>query len=169
MQPQPRILVDASSFLYRAFHALPDLRAPDGLPTAAIYGVVSMLRRLQREYPGGEIVVIFDAPGPTFRDAIAADYKAQRPPMPEEMRVQLPLLYQWIEAMGLPLLQEPGVEADDVIGTLAQATPANQPVIIVSGDKDLAQLVDERTRIVDTMKNTVLDVDGVRKKFGVEP
>ncbi len=169
MQPQPRILVDASSFLYRAFHALPDLRAPDGLPTGAIYGVVNMLRRLQREYPGGEMVVIFDAPGSTFRDAIAADYKAQRPPMPEEMRVQLPWLFQWIEAMGLPLLQEPGVEADDVIGTLAQATPANQPVIIVSGDKDLAQLVDERTRIVDTMKNTVLDVDGVRKKFGVEP
>jgi len=169
MTETPRILVDASSFLYRAFHALPDLRAPDGLPTGAIYGVVNMLRRLQREYPQGEIVVVFDAAGPTFRDAIYPEYKAQRPPMPQELRVQIEPLLQWIAAMGLPLLREAGVEADDVIGTLACATPADRPLLIISGDKDLAQLIDARTQIIDTMKNTMLDAQGVRDKFGVPP
>ncbi|MEY2341742.1 DNA polymerase I [Acidithiobacillus sp. IBUN Pt1247-S3] len=167
MTENPRILVDASSFLYRAFHALPDLRAPDGLPTGAIYGVINMLRRLEREYPQGEIIVIFDAPGPTFRDDIYPEYKAQRPPMPPELRVQVEPLLQWIGAMGLPLLREPGVEADDVIGTLACATEVERPVLIISGDKDLAQLVDIRTKIIDTMKNTVLDEVGVQEKFGV--
>ncbi len=169
MAENPRILVDASSFLYRAFHALPDLRAPDGLPTGAIYGVVNMLRRLEREYPEGEIIVIFDAPGPTFRDEIFNEYKAHRPPMPQELRVQVEPLLQWIGATGLPLLREPGVEADDVIGTLARATEAQRPILIISGDKDLAQLIDDRTQIIDTMKNTLLDAAGVQEKFGVEP
>ncbi len=169
MADDPRILVDASSFLYRAFHALPDLRAPDGLPTGAIFGVANMLRRLEREYPSDEIIVVFDAPGPTFRDEIFPEYKAHRPPMPEEMRVQVDLLYQWIRAMGLPLLAEPGVEADDVIGTLARQAPAGQDVIIVSGDKDMAQLVDGRTRIVDTMKGTILDLAAVKEKWGILP
>jgi DNA polymerase-1 len=169
MAQNPRILVDASSFLYRAFHALPDLRAPDNLPTGAIYGVANMLRRLQREYPEGEIIVIFDAPGPTFRDDIYADYKAQRPAMPTELQAQVPLLLEWIEALGLPLLRVEGVEADDVIGTLAAQTAPERPLLIISGDKDLAQLVDGRTQIIDTMKNTVLDAAGVQEKFGVAP
>ncbi len=169
MADDPRILVDASSFLYRAFHALPDLRAPDGLPTGAIFGVANMLRRLEREYPSDEIIVVFDAPGPTFRDAIFPEYKAHRPPMPEEMRVQVDSLYQWIRATGLPLLVEPGVEADDVIGTLARQTPVGRDIIIVSGDKDMAQLVDGRTRIVDTMKGTVLDLAAVQEKWGILP
>ncbi|MGK9449660.1 DNA polymerase I [Acidithiobacillus caldus] len=169
MPTAPRILVDASSFLYRAFHALPDLRAPDGLPTGAILGVANMLRRLQREYPESEIIVVFDAPGKTFRDALFDQYKAQRPPMPEEMRAQVELLHQWVRAMGLRLLVVPGVEADDVIGTLARATPVQTPVIIATGDKDLTQLVDEHTTLMDTMKGTRTDLAEVRARFGVEP
>lgn len=169
MPTAPRILVDASSFLYRAFHALPDLRAPDGLPTGAILGVANMLRRLQREYPQSEIIVVFDAPGKTFRDALFDQYKAQRPPMPEEMRAQVELLHQWVRAMGLRLLVVPGVEADDVIGTLARATPVQTPVIIATGDKDLTQLVDEHTTLMDTMKGTRTDLAEVRARFGVEP
>jgi DNA polymerase-1 len=166
MPTAPRILVDASSFLYRAFHALPDLRAPDGLPTGAILGVANMLRRLQREYPQSEIIVVFDAPGKTFRDALFDQYKAQRPPMPEEMRAQVELLHQWVRAMGLRLLVVPGVEADDVIGTLARATPVQTPVIIATGDKDLTQLVDEHTTLMDTMKGTRTDLAEVRARFG---
>jgi len=169
MPTAPRILVDASSFLYRAFHALPDLRAPDGLPTGAILGVANMLRRLQREYPGSEIVVVFDAPGKTFRDTLFDRYKAQRPPMPEEMRAQVELLHDWVRAMGLPLLVVPGVEADDVIGTLARATPAETPVIIATGDKDLAQLVNDHVSLMDTMKGTRTDLAEVRARFGVAP
>ncbi|MGC8466821.1 MAG: DNA polymerase I [Acidithiobacillus sp.] len=169
MPTAPRILVDASSFLYRAFHALPDLRAPDGLPTGAILGVANMLRRLQREYPESEIVVVFDAPGKTFRDDLFDQYKAQRPPMPEDMRAQVELLHDWVRAMGLPLLVVPGVEADDVIGTLARTTPAQNPVIIVTGDKDLTQLVDDQVTLMDTMKGTRTDLAEVRARFGVEP
>ncbi|MGC9216212.1 5'-3' exonuclease, partial [Acidithiobacillus sp.] len=169
MPQDPRILVDASSFLYRAFHALPDLRAPDNLPTGAIYGVANMLRRLQKEYPSDEIIVIFDAPGGTFRDRLYPEYKAHRPSMPEELRVQIPLLHDWIRATGLPLVIEPDVEADDVIGTLAREAAPDQQVLIVTGDKDMAQLVNSRVRLVDTMKGIETDVAGVEERFGVPP
>ncbi|MHB9042344.1 DNA polymerase I [Acidithiobacillus sp.] len=169
MPQDPRILVDASSFLYRAFHALPDLRAPDNLPTGAIYGVANMLRRLLKEYPSDEIIVIFDAPGGTFRDRLYPEYKAQRPSMPEELRVQVPLLHDWIRATGLPLVIEPDVEADDVIGTLAREAAPDQQVLIVTGDKDMAQLVNQRVRLIDTMKGIETDVAGVEERFGVPP
>ena len=169
MSQDPRILVDASSFLYRAFHALPDLRAPDNLPTGAIYGVANMLRRLQKEHPSDEIIVVFDAPGGTFRDQIYAEYKAQRPPMPEELRVQVPLLHAWITAMGLPLIIAPGVEADDVIGTLARQAPADQSVLIITGDKDMTQLVNARVLLIDTMKGVSTDMSEVEARFGVAP
>ena len=169
MPQDPRILVDASSFLYRAFHALPDLRAPDNLPTGAIYGVANMLRRLLKEYPSDEIIVVFDAPGGTFRDRLYPEYKAQRPSMPEELRVQAPLLHDWIRAAGLPLVIEPDVEADDVIGTLAREAAPDQQVLIVTSDKDMAQLVNPRVRLIDTMKGIVTDVAGVEERFGVPP
>ncbi len=169
MPQDPRILVDASSFLYRAFHALPDLRAPDNLPTGAIYGVANMLRRLLKEYPSDEIIVIFDAPGGTFRDKLYPEYKAQRPSMPEELRVQVPLLHEWIKAMGLPLVIEPHVEADDVIGTLAREAAPDQEVLVITGDKDMAQLVSPRVRLIDTMKGVATDVAGVEERFGVPP
>lgn len=169
MNDSPRILVDASSFLYRAFHALPDLRAPGGLPTSAIYGVANMLRRLLKDHEAREIAVVFDAPGGSFRDALYGQYKAQRPAMPEELRVQIPLLHDWVRAMGLPLLVEPGVEADDVIGTLARQTPADQPVLIVTGDKDMAQLVNDKVHLLDTMKGVETDRGAVLERFGVPP
>lgn len=169
MSQDPRILVDASSFLYRAFHALPDLRAPDHLPTGAIFGVANMLRRLLKDYSGDEIIVVFDAPGGTFRDRLYPQYKAQRPAMPEDLRAQIPLLHEWIDASGLPLLLMPDVEADDVIGTLArQAAPAQQ-VIIVTGDKDMAQLVNDHVTLLDTMKGVKTDVAGVWERYGVAP
>ncbi|MBU2822988.1 DNA polymerase I, partial [Acidithiobacillus ferrooxidans] len=169
MPQDPRILVDASSFLYRAFHALPDLRAPDNLPTGAIYGVANMLRRLLKEHPSDEIIVIFDAPGGTFRDRLYPEYKAHRPAMPEELRVQVPLLHDWIRATGLPLVIEPDVEADDVIGTLAREAAPDQQVLIVTGDKDMAQLVNSRVRLIDTMKGIETDAAGVEERFGVPP
>ncbi|MFA7496902.1 MAG: DNA polymerase I [Acidithiobacillus sp.] len=169
MPQDPRILVDASSFLYRAYHVMPDLRAPDDLPTGAIFGVANMLRRLLREHPSDEIIVVFDAPGGTFRDRLYAEYKAQRPAMPEDLRVQIPLLHEWIEAMGLPLVIIPDVEADDVIGTLSKNAESAQNVIIVTGDKDMAQLVNDRVVLVDTMKGVETDVAGVIERYGVPP
>ncbi|WP_075322010.1 DNA polymerase I [Acidithiobacillus albertensis] len=169
MPQDPRILVDASSFLYRAFHALPDLRAPDNLPTGAIFGVANMLRRLAKEYPSDEIIVVFDAPGGTFRDRLYPEYKAQRPAMPEDLRAQIPLLHEWIQATGLPLVLVPDVEADDVIGTLAGSAQAGQQVIIVTGDKDMAQLVNDQVTLLDTMKGVKTDVAGVWERYGVAP
>src|SRR5262245_3723814 len=164
------LLVDGSSYLYRAFHALPDLRNTKGEPTGAIYGVINMLRRLQKDTSAEYLACIFDAKGRTFRDEVYAQYKANRTPMPDELGVQLTPLKKTIEAMGWPLLEVEGVEADDVIGTLtAQAEQAGLRVVISTGDKDMAQLVSSRTSLVNTMSNETLDEGGVEKKFGTKP
>ncbi len=164
------VLVDGSSYLYRAFHALPGLANSRGEPTGAIYGVVNMLRKLLIEYDPAYLAVVFDAPGKTFRDELYADYKAQRPPMPDELVGQIEPLHAIVRALGLPLLQIEGVEADDVIGTLAtQATAAGLDTLVSTGDKDMAQLVDGSVKLVNTMTDTVLDRDGVVEKFGVPP
>jgi DNA polymerase-1 len=166
----PIILVDGSSYLYRAFHALPPLTNSRGVPTGAVKGVINMLRRLQKDYPESTVAVIFDAKGKTFRDELYPDYKANRPPMPDELRQQIEPIHNIIHAMGLPLLAIEGVEADDVIGTLAvQATAQQQPVIISTGDKDIAQLVNQHISLVNTMTDTVLDEQGVVDKFGIPP
>lgn len=163
----PLILIDGSSWLFRAFHVLPPLSNSAGEPTGAIYGMTNMLRKFMREYCSKRIVVVFDPPGPTFRNELFADYKANRPPVPEELSAQFDGLTAIIRALGLPLLQVPGVEADDVIGTLA--TRAHGEVLIVTSDKDMAQLVDGRVNLLDTMRDRRTDVDGVRDKFGVGP
>jgi DNA polymerase I len=169
-EPKPLVLVDGSSYLYRAFHALPPLTTSSGQPTGAVRGVASMLRKLLADYQPERMAVVFDAKGKTFRDELFEQYKAQRPPMPDELRAQVEPLYALIQAMGLPLIVEEGVEADDVIGTLArQAAAAGQPVVISTGDKDMAQLVDGHITLVNTMTGTVLDPDGVVEKFGVGP
>ena len=166
----PLILVDGSSYLYRAFHALPPLTNSKGVPTGAVKGVINMMRRLQKDYPQSTVVVVFDAKGKTFRDDIYSDYKAHRPPMPDDLRVQIEPIHNIIKAMGLPMLIIDGVEADDVIGTLAvQATAAEQPVIISTGDKDIAQLVNEHITLINTMNNSTLDREGVIEKFGIPP
>ncbi len=168
----PLVLVDGSSYLYRAFHALPALNNSHGEPTGAVYGVVNMLRRLLKDHACDHVAVVFDAKGKTFRDELFDQYKANRPPMPEELRSQLEPLLAIVEAMGLPLLRIPGVEADDVIGTLAiQAVALDMPVVISTGDKDMAQLVDADGLITltNTMTDTVLDAKGVEDKFGVPP
>ena len=166
----PIVLVDGSSYLYRAFHALPPLTNSRGEATGAVKGVISMLRRLCKDYPNSPIVVVFDAKGKTFRDEIFEAYKAQRPPMPDELREQVEPIHDIVRAMGLPLLCVPGVEADDVIGTLArQASAEARPVVISTGDKDMAQLVDQHTTLVNTMTDSVLDIDGVKAKFGIAP
>ena len=167
---RPLILVDGSSYLYRAFHALPSLSNNAGEPTGAIYGVANMLRRLIKDYHPQRMAVVFDAKGKTFRDALYAEYKAQRPPMPDELSAQVGPLKELIQAMGIPVIEVPGVEADDVIGTLAeQAKARGWPVVISTGDKDMAQLVDEGVTLVNTMDDTRLDIDGVKEKFGVPP
>lgn len=170
MSQAPLVLVDGSSYLYRAFHALPPLMTSTGIPTGAIKGVLNMLRSLQRQYPGSVITVIFDAKGPTFRDELFAEYKAQRPPMPDDLRVQIEPLHECVKAMGFPFLCVEGVEADDVIGTLSQSsTLAERPVVISTGDKDMAQLVNGHVSLVNTMYNTKLDSEGVLERFGVGP
>jgi DNA polymerase-1 len=167
---KPLVLVDGSSYLYRAFHALPALSTAAGEPTGAVLGVVNMLYRLLEDFDPEEMAVIFDAPGRTFRDDLYAEYKANRPPMPEELRAQLAPLLETIDAMGIPVLRIEGVEADDVIGTLAAAaTRAGRPTVISTSDKDLAQLVNEHVKLVNTMDNTELDPAGVVQKFGVKP
>ncbi|MDD3608152.1 MAG: DNA polymerase I [Halothiobacillaceae bacterium] len=164
------ILVDGSSFLFRAFHALPPLTTRDGRPTGALHGVANMLKKLMADESPTHMAVVFDAPGPTFRDEIYPEYKAHRPPMPEDLRVQIEPLHALVRAMGLPLLLESGVEADDVIATLArQAVKAGHTVMIASSDKDLAQLVGPRIVLVDTMQGRRLDEAGVLEKFGVPP
>jgi len=166
----PLILVDGSSYLYRAYHALPPLTNSKGKPTGAVKGVINMMRRLQKDYPQSTVVVVFDAKGKTFRDEIYSDYKAHRPPMPDDLREQIAPIHEIIQAMGLPMLIVDGVEADDVIGTLAvQATAAEQPVIISTGDKDIAQLVNEHITLINTMNNTTMDRAGVIEKFGISP
>jgi len=169
---QPLVLVDGSSYLYRAFHAMfkADLRNAKGEPTGAIRTVTSMLRRLQKDYQGSVIAVIFDAKGKTFRDEIYSDYKANRPPMPDDLRSQVEPVHQIIRAMGLPLIIIDGVEADDVIGTLAhQATEQGIDVVVSTGDKDMAQLVNQHVTLVNTMTETVMDIAGVEEKFGIPP
>ncbi len=166
----PLVLVDGSSYLYRAFHALPPLSTTDGRPTGAVRGVVAMVKRLLKDYRPTHMAVVFDAPGKTFRDDLYAEYKANRPPMPDELQAQIEPLHALIEALGIPILVEPGVEADDVIGTLAtQASRSGWDVVISTGDKDMAQLVDGHITLVNTMTNEVLDRAAVEAKFGVPP
>ena len=166
----PVILVDGSSYLYRAFHALPPLTNSKGKPTGAVKGVINMMRRLQKDYPESTHVVVFDAKGKTFRDEMYDQYKANRPPMPDDLRLQIEPIHNIIRAMGMPMLVIEGVEADDVIGTLAlQATAAEQPVVISTGDKDIAQMVNEHIVMENTMTNTVMDREGVLEKFGIPP
>ena len=166
----PLILVDGSSYLYRAFHALPPLTTSTGAPTGAVKGVLNMLKSLRKQYPDSPFAVVFDAKGPTFRDALFEDYKSHRPPMPDDLRSQIEPLHACVRALGLPLLCVEGVEADDVIGTLArQSAAVGCPVVISTGDKDMAQLVDGHITLVNTMTSTSMDVEGVREKFGVGP
>lgn len=170
MAPQSLVLVDGSSYLYRAFHALPALTNSHGEHTGAVHGVVAMLKKLMASYEPARVAVVFDAKGETFRNELYAEYKANRPPMPDELSVQVEPLFSLIRALGLPLIVEPGVEADDVIGTLAVAgADAGYDVVISSSDKDLAQLVSPRISLVNTMDDVTLDEAGVRKKFGVPP
>lgn len=169
-QRPPLVLVDGSSYLYRAYHALPPLTNSKGLPTGAVKGVISMLRRLIKDYPDSPVAVVFDAKGKTFRDELFEEYKANRPPMPDDLRPQVQPILDIVEAMGLPLFVVEGVEADDVIGTLArQASEMAQPVVISTGDKDMAQLVNAHVSLVNTMTGSYLDVEGVREKYGFGP
>ena len=164
------ILVDGSSYLFRAYHALPALTNSKGLNTGAAKGVIGMIRKLVSDYAGDQVVVVFDAKGPTFRNEIYSEYKANRPPMPEELREQIEPIHNAIRAMGLPLICIGGVEADDVIGTLSVQAAANaREVVISTGDKDMAQLVNDRVTLINTMNNTAMDCDGVVEKFGVPP
>jgi len=168
--PNRLILVDGSSFLFRAYHAVPPLTSPSGVPTNAIHGVTNMLRKLVAEYHSDYITVVFDAPGKTFRNDLYEQYKAHRPPMPDDLRVQIEPLHKLIRAMGLPLIIEPGIEADDVLGVLAKhAAQQGYSVIISTGDKDMAQLVNEQIILENTMSDTRMDVQGVIDKFGVRP
>ena len=166
----PFILVDGSSYLFRAFHGLPPLTNSKGQDTGAIYGVVNMLKSLIKQYNPTHMAVIFDAKGKTFRDDIYKEYKANRPPMPDELRSQIEPLHTIIKAMGLPVIVESGVEADDVIGTLAKhATEKGIDTLISTGDKDMAQLVNQHVTLINTMTNQVMDVEGVNTKFGIPP
>jgi len=164
------LLVDGSSYLYRAFHAMPDLRNGAGEPTGAIYGMVNMMRRARSELKADHIACVFDAKGKTFRDEMYSEYKAHRSPMPEDLVQQIEPIHAMVKALGWPVLMVSGVEADDVIGTLAcQATQAGWETIISTGDKDLAQLVNSSVTLINTMTNEKLDIDGVKEKFGVPP
>jgi DNA polymerase I len=167
---KPLILIDGSSWLFRAFHALPPLTNAQGEPTGAIYGLASMLRKLNKDYAPERLCVVFDPKGRTFRDDIYAEYKANRSETPEDLSAQFPWILQLLEAQGTPVLTVDGFEADDVIGTLAkQGESAGLEVLIVTGDKDMAQLVNNRVKLLDTMKNRTLDAAAVREKFGVGP
>jgi len=164
------VLIDGSSYLYRAFHALPPLTNSQGEPTGALHGVLTMIQKLLREEQPVHVAVVFDAPGKTFRDELYAEYKANRPPMPDELRSQVQPILDAIEAMGLPLLRVAGVEADDVIGTLCkQAASKGLSVLVSTGDKDLAQLVNDRVTLINTMNDSRMDRDGVKAKFDVFP
>jgi len=170
-QPQ-LILIDGSSYLYRAFYVpqLKRMQTTSGQPTGAVFGVVNMIKSLASEYPDSNIVAIFDAKGKNFRHELYQDYKANRPSMPDELRSQIDYVYTAVKALGLPLVAVPGVEADDVIGTYAkQASRAGQTVLVASGDKDLAQIVNDKVNLIDTMKKVIMDEAGVSEKFGVRP
>ena len=168
--PPPFVLVDGSSYLFRAFHGMPPMSNSQGQATHAIYGVINMLKSLLRTYDPTHIAVVFDAKGKTFRDDIYPEYKANRPPMPDDLRSQIAPLHTIIKAMGLPLIVEPNVEADDVIGTLTKrATALGMRSLVSTGDKDMAQLVDSHVTLINTMNNTLMDVPGVLEKFGVGP
>ncbi len=169
-QKKPLVLVDGSSYLYRAFHALPPLTTSKGEPTGAIHGVLNMLQKLIRDYEPDHIAVVFDAGGKTFRDEMFEQYKANRPPMPDDLRSQIDPILEAVKGLGLPLLQIPGVEADDVIGTLARrAEKEGIPTVISTGDKDMAQLVDDSISLVNTMTGKSMDREGVKEKFDVYP
>ncbi|MBQ0833301.1 DNA polymerase I [Marinobacter sp.] len=166
----PVVLVDGSSYLFRAYHALPPLMTSKNQPTGAIKGVIAMIRRLDQDFPGSKVIVVFDAKGKTFRHDLYEEYKANRPPMPEDLAVQIEPIHQMVKAMGLPLLIVSGVEADDVIGTLAnEATSKGIDVVVSTGDKDMAQLVSDHVTLINTMTDTAMDRDGVKEKFGVSP
>jgi DNA polymerase-1 len=164
------LLVDGSSYLYRAYHALPNLSGPGGFPTGAVHGFIAMLRKLRSDYPAARAACVFDAKGKTFRDDWYPEYKANRSPMPEDLAKQIEPIHEAVRLLGWPVLEVPGIEADDAIGTLARrAAQAGQRVVISTGDKDLAQLVDERVTLVNTMSGETLDPEGVKAKFGVAP
>ena len=164
------LLVDGSSYLYRAFHAMPDLRNAEGAPTGAIYGIINMLRKLRNDYPAAYIACVFDAKGKTFRDDLYPEYKAHRPSMPEDLCKQIEPIHEAVRALGWPILMVEGIEADDVIGTLAvQAAEHDMDTVVSTGDKDMAQLVNEHVMLINTMSNEKLDRDGVIAKFGVPP
>ncbi|MBT4330312.1 MAG: DNA polymerase I, partial [Gammaproteobacteria bacterium] len=164
------ILVDGSSYLFRAFHAMPPLTNSKGQPTGAVYGVVNMLKSLLDEYQPQQVAMVFDAKGKTFRNDLYPEYKANRPPMPEDLRSQIAPLHEIIEAMGIPMIVHAGVEADDVIGTLAQqATEQQVSVLISTGDKDMAQLVNAQVTLINTMNQSIMGPEGVVEKFGVKP
>ncbi len=169
-EDRPLLLVDGSSYLFRAFHALPDFSTADGFPTGAIFGVINMLRKLGRDFEGSPVAVVFDAPGKSFRNDIYPEYKANRPRMADELRQQIAPIHDIIRALGMPLLIVSGVEADDVIGTLAkQATTARRHTVVSTSDKDMAQLVSDYVTLVNTMSETTLDREGVIGKYGVPP
>jgi DNA polymerase I len=164
------LLVDGSSYLYRAYHALPNLRAPGGFPTGAIHGMVAMMKKLREDVGAGHAACVFDASGPTFRDEWYPEYKANRSPMPDDLRQQIEPIHEVVKLLGWPVLMVPGIEADDAIGTLARiGAESGHRVIVSTGDKDLAQLVNERVTLINTMSNERLDVEGVKAKFGVPP
>ena len=167
---KPLVLVDGSSYLFRAFHALPPLTNSKGNPTGAVYGVINMIRKLLKDYEPEHVAVVFDAKGKTFRDDLYPQYKANRPPMPEDLAIQIKPLHEIIKAMGLPLIIVEGVEADDVLGTLAvQAEKHGMHTVISTGDKDMAQLVNKHVTLINTMTNKTMDPEGVVEKFGVKP
>jgi len=170
MSDKTLLLVDGSSYLYRAYHAMPDLRGPGGVPTGAIHGMVAMLRRLPEQVGAAHAVCVFDAPGPTFRDEWYPAYKANRSPMPDDLRAQIEPIHEVVRLMGWPVLMVPGIEADDAIGTLARVGAASgHRVVISTGDKDMAQLVTPQVSLINTMTNEALDEAGVLGKFGVRP
>jgi DNA polymerase-1 len=170
MSEKIMLLVDGSSYLYRAYHAMPDLRAPDGFPTGAVHGMVAMMKRLREQIPAEHAACVFDAKGPTFRDAWYPEYKAQRSPMPDALVQQIEPIHEVVRLLGWPVLVVPGIEADDAIGTLARvAASSGHKVVISTGDKDLAQLVTEDVTLINTMSNEKLDIAGVQAKFGVPP
>jgi DNA polymerase-1 len=164
------ILIDGTSYLYRAFHAVPSLTNSQGMPTGAVYGMTNMLKSLLHDYQPIYAAIVFDAKGKTFRDELYPEYKANRPPMPDDLVAQISLTHEMVQALGFPLIMENGVEADDVIATLTkQAEAAGMHTLIFTGDKDLAQLVNDSVTLIDTLKNTRLDVQGVIDKFGIPP
>ncbi len=170
MSDKTLLLVDGSSYLYRAYHAMPDLRSPDGFPTGAVHGMVAMMKRLREQIPAEHAACVFDAKGKTFRDDWYPQYKAQRAPMPEPLVQQIEPIHEVVRLLGWPVLEVPGIEADDAIGTLARVAAASgHRVVISTGDKDLAQLVNDDVTLINTMSNERLDRAGVLAKFGVPP